>query len=88
MSERVTTALIDIFAKIFPAIEPLTPRLFSLFLTRYLRRWKANGSILSYKARVKRLGKQHYLATVDIEVTRKQTEQALKRLLEEATGRR
>lgn len=88
MSTRITSALIDIFSKVFPAIEPLTPGLFSLFLTRYLRRWKTKGSILSYRTRVKRLGKLHYLATVDIEVTRKQTELALKRFLEETTERR
>ena len=83
MSARVVAVLIDILAKVFPAVEPLTPRLISLFLTRYLRRLKFKGLILSYKTRVKRPSRLHYLATVDIDLTEKQTELALTRFLEE-----
>ena len=88
MSTKVTATLVDLFAKLFPAVEPLTPRFVSLFLTRYLRRWKTEGSILSYKTRVKRLGKLHYRINVDIDVTQKQAEIALKRALKETIERR
>jgi hypothetical protein len=88
MSTKVTAALIDLFAKLFPAVEPLAPRFVSLFLTRYLRRWKTEGSILSYRTRVKRLGKLHYRVDVDIDVAQKQAETALKRALEETIERR
>jgi hypothetical protein len=88
MSTKVTATLVDLFAKLFPAVEPLTPRFVSLFLTRYLRRWKTKGSILSYKTRVKRLGKLHYRIDVDIDVTEKQAEIALKRALKGTIERR
>ena len=88
MSTRVMATLVDLFAKVFPAIEPLTPSLISVFLRRYLRRLKAKGSILSYNTRVKRVSKLRYLVTVDINVTQKQTELALTRFLKKTIDRR
>lgn len=88
MSTKVMARLVDLFAKLFPAIEPLTPRFVSLFLTRYLRRWKSEGLILSYRTRVARLGKLHYRIILDIDITQKQTEIALRKALVETIDRR
>ena len=84
MSSRVSARLIAVLVDLFPFLEPFVPPFLSLYLTRQLSAWKEMGLISDYGKRVRRVGRLHYVVSVDVELTQKQ----LNRLLRGASGRR
>jgi hypothetical protein len=66
--------------RLFPLVEPLTPRAVSYYIGRQLRNWKNNNLILDYRTRTRRLGKFHYKIIVDLDLTPKQASRMLRML--------
>ncbi len=87
LASNVRDSLFRLLAEIFVDVEPLDLPLVSLFLRRYLGRWKARGSVTAYKTSAERLGKRHYRITVDLDLTKKQTEAAIIEGLDRTVGR-
>jgi hypothetical protein len=78
MSSRVSVRLMGVLVGLFPLLEPFVPPFISLYLSRQLSRWKDLGLISSYSRSVKRLGRLHYQASIDLELTEKQLDRVLK----------
>ena len=84
MSSRVAVRLMGVLVDLSPFLEPFVPPFVSLILSRQLSRWKDLGLISGYSRSVRRLGRLHYEASIDLELTQKQ----LDRILRQETDRR
>ena len=78
MSSRVNATLMGVFIGLFPFLEPFVPPFVSLYLSRQLTRWKRLGLISDYRRSVKRIGRLHYEASIDLELTQKQLDSILR----------
>ena len=88
MNARVTRGFVQLFIDLFSIFEPLAPPFMSLYFRRRLNRWKDAGLISGYRSGIKRMGRLHYVITVDLEMTQKQTDGLLTRILSQAFKRR
>ena len=88
MGARVTSGFVQLFIDLFSILEPLAPPLMSLYIRRRLNRWRDAGLISSYSSGIKRVGRLHYVITVDLDLTQKQTDGLLTRILSQALKRR
>lgn len=77
LASRVRDGLLRFLTEVFVDVEPLDLPVMSLFIRRYLGRWKAEGLVLSYETGAERLGKHHYRIVVDLDLTKKQAERAV-----------
>ncbi len=77
MALRVQAKLIGVLVDLFPFLEPFFPPFISLYLSRQLRRWRDMGLISGYNRSVKRLGKMHYVVSVDLELTQGEVDRLL-----------
>jgi hypothetical protein len=84
MSSRVAVRLMGVLVDLFSFLEPFVPPFVSYYLSRQLSRWKDLGLISSYSRSVRRLGRLHYEASIDVELTQKQ----LDRIMRQEIGRR
>jgi hypothetical protein len=77
-----------VLVDMFPFLEPFVPPFVSLYLSRQLIRWKELGLISNYSRSVRRLGRLHYEASIDLELTQKQLDRILMREIGGRTWRR
>jgi len=78
MSSRVAVRLMGVLVDLSPFLEPFVPPFVSLILSRQLSRWKDLGLISSYSRSVRRLGRLHYEASIDVELTQKQLDRIMR----------
>jgi hypothetical protein len=88
MGARVTTGFVKLFIDLFSILEPLAPPFMSLYIGRRLNRWRDADLISGYSSGIKRVGRYHYVITVDLKLTQKQTDGLLTRILSQAFKRR
>ena len=79
MSSRVSARLMGVLVGLFPLLEPFVPPFVTIYLSRQLSRWKDLGLISGYSRSVRRLGRFHYEASIDLELTQKQLDRILRR---------
>ena len=77
LASRVRNDLFCFLAEVFVDFEPLDLPVMSLFVRRFLGRWKAEGLVLAYETGAERLAKRHYRIVVDLDMTQKQAERAV-----------
>ncbi len=80
--------LVELLVDLFSFFEPIAPSFASLYIRRRLNRLRDSGLISDYKSRIKRVGRMHYLITVDLELTGKQADGLLAHLLRQRSKRR
>ena len=80
MGARVTGGFVQLFIDLSSILEPLAPPFMSLYVRRQLNRWRDAGLISGYNSGIKRVGRLHYVITVDLELTQKQTDGLLTRM--------
>ncbi|MCJ7609555.1 hypothetical protein MUP00_07820 [Candidatus Bathyarchaeota archaeon] len=78
MSSRVAVRLMGVLVDLSPFLEPFVPPFVSYYLSRQLSRWKDLGLISSYSRSVRRLGRLHYEASIDVELTQKQLDRIMR----------
>ena len=88
MAARVTEGFVQLFIDLFSILEPVAPPFMSLYFRRQLRRWRNAGLISGYSSGIKRVGRLHYVITADLELTQKQADGLLTRILSRAFERR
>jgi hypothetical protein len=88
MSSRVSARLMGVLVDLFPFLEPFVPPFVSLYLSRRLNRWKDLGLISGYSRSVRRLGRLHYEASIDLDLTQRQLDRVLRQEIDRRIWRR
>ncbi len=73
ISESLIESAVRVLLRVALAFEPLAPTAITVMMNRQLRRFKESGAIGNYKTKTRRLGKFHYRAEVNLDLTGMQT---------------
>ncbi len=68
-------------------LDPVIPKLLSLYLSQYLSKWKRNGLLKSYQVEVQRIGRLYYKIGLHALANKKETKDTLTAYISSVIGK-